>query len=253
KNGLKLRRRELLDPRGLCRSPGLRNIALMEMFGLISIRDSNPGRGESRQMDMARRTPLGDALGKLLRGFFTREGFDDREETIRGFGRLQETIKPFFPGWRNNLELPEIVFVDGVYTFKASLQKAWRRIAAPGANFFDDLGKSILEAFDFQDDHLYWFTWQNRFGAEETIHHPYMEGADALTDEIRIGEIDMQPGSSITFVFDFAALWKFNLQLESIDEKDPGLEKPKAIEAGGKPPAQYPEWDADSQWVFDDD
>ncbi len=255
RDGLNVKERKTSDPGGLSNSPGWRTIALMEMFGLISVRDAAAEKGQGRQIDSVHRTPFGDALGKALRGYFASERFfhECEDGAARNFGRLQEIMTPFFPGWRNNLELPRVVFVDGVYVFNASLQKAWRRIAAPGSNFFDDLSKSILEAFDFQDDHLYWFTYKNRHGVEETISHPYMEGAASLTNGIRIGEIGLQPGSGIAFIFDFGDLWTFNLQLESIDPADPGLRKPKVMEARGEPPAQYPKWDENAEWIFDDD
>ncbi len=255
KNGLESKGRDTLDPRGLSHSPGFHNIALMEMFGLISVRDSEPEKGSGRRIDAVRGAPFGDALGKLLQGYFAGERFfHDREDgAALKFGRLQEIVTPFFPDWQNNLTPPRIEFKDGVYIFKTSLQQAWRRIAAPGSNLFDDLGKAILEAFEFQDDHLYWFTYQNRRGVEETIYHPYMEGASTLTDGTRIGEIGLEPGSGFAFIFDFGDLWTFRLRLESIEPADPGLEKPKVIEADGAPPAQYPEWDESTEWVFDDD
>ena len=87
----------------------------------------------------------------------------------------------------------------------------------------------------------------------DAIHHPYMEGDSLLTDGVRIGEIGLQPGAGFSFVFDFGDLWTFRIQLELIEETDPELQKPKVMEAHGEPPAQYPTWDDDAEWVFDDD
>jgi hypothetical protein len=47
-------------------------------------------------------------------------------------------------------------------------------------------------------------------------------------------------GDRITYIFDFGDWWKFNVVLESIEEPDPKLKKPKVIEQKGKSPAQYP-------------
>ena len=48
-------------------------------------------------------------------------------------GALQAILQPHFPAWQHNLQLPETEFRDGLYIFKAALDKSlWRRIAIPG-------------------------------------------------------------------------------------------------------------------------
>lgn len=90
------------------------------------------------------------------------------------FGELQTHFKLFFPEWKNNLVISS-EFTEGIYVFKVSLAKAWRRIAIPAQLELDWLSDSILDAFDFDNDHLYEFRYKDRFGRSGQVSHPDCE------------------------------------------------------------------------------
>jgi hypothetical protein len=159
-----------------------------------------------------------------------------------------------FPEWENNLQLPEPEAQDGVFIFKVSLQtyvqkskdkfsKAtiWRKIAIPAHLTLYDFSSAILEAFDFDNDHLHQFTYKDRQGFVKNIDHPYTEHGegDGFTDDILLRDWQINIGDRITYVFDFGDWWDFNVVLESIDEPDPKLKKAKVIDQKGKAPKQY--------------
>ena len=50
-------------------------------------------------------------------------------------------LRPFFPEWINNLEFAEPEVRDGVFHFKVSLGKPWRRIAIPAKSDLDELAE----------------------------------------------------------------------------------------------------------------
>ena len=69
---------------------------------------------------------------------------------------------------KRNIELSEQDHKEGIYVFKVSLGSIWARIAIPSGNTLDELSTSILDAFAFDYDHLYQFTYKNRFGDPNT-------------------------------------------------------------------------------------
>ena len=181
---------------------------------------------------------------KLAALKFELEEDEDLDEAT-DFGALQPVLQPYFPEWRNNLLLPDDLATNGLYIFKVSLDaKTWRRIAIPAALTLDDLSGAILSAFDFDEDHLYQFSYRNRFGVTERILHPVMEESPS-TDEVAVGEVPLQPGASMEYLFDFGDMWRFDVKLEEIDPADAKIKKPKLLEKRGAAPPQYPDLDED--------
>ena len=109
------------------------------------------------------------------------EDEDEDEERTDGewdeprFGDWQPLFQPYFPEWRENLELPVPEARDGVFVFRVSLGKPWRLIAMPAEATLDDLVDMILHSVEFDSDHLYEFSFRNRLGAEVTVGHPMMD------------------------------------------------------------------------------
>lgn len=230
-------------------SIGLYGLALLDLFGFISLEQLKPEKGKGWRIARIHRTAFGDALVQLLWNgfwgnlrdlFFFHDRDNEIDETI---GALRPAMTPFFPQWHNNLTMPKRIFQDGIYVFKASLARnCWRRIEISGEMDLEDLSTTILNAFDFDHDHLYQFTYKNRFGTLTHACHPYMD--DSLhTDEILIGDIPLETGNSMTYLFDFGDRWKFNVKLERIDPVDKKMKGPRIIESYGEAPEQYPSWD----------
>ena len=159
------------------------------------------------------------------------------------FGTWQAIFQPYFPEWRENLVLPRPEFREGVFVFKVSLGKMWRQIAIPDCLALDDLAGAIIDAVDFDHDHLYEFSFRDRLGRAARISHPECNESPA-TDEVPIGELPLELGQSMTFLFDYGDSWKFNVKLEKIDPPNARMKDPRVIGEHGEAPEQYPGMDS---------
>jgi hypothetical protein len=232
--------------------PGLHNVALLDLFGLISVEHGEPETGRAWSIARIFRTPFGDALFRLLSDISSDEidlwePWEDRRDEAETLREFQSRLQPFFPEWRVTLTLAESPARDGMHIFKVSLGRVWRRIAIPGEMSLEALSNAILDAFDFDNDHLHLFRYRNRFGIFEEVKHPYMEESPS-TAEVNVGELPLRPGSMLEYLFDFGDNWLFEVWLEKLEPMNPKLGKPMMIEGRGQAPPQYPnldneEWD----------
>ena len=227
-------------------SPGWHNLGLLGLFGLMRIHDVPSEPGEGWHIERIERTPFGDAMFNLL----SIEFFSDwdnlptlENERPISYGVLQPVIKPYFPEWEKNLQLPEDEFQTGVYVFKVSLGRIWRRIAVPAEMDLDSLANTILDTVAFDRDHLYNFTYRNRFGTPVDVNHPYMEEG-ASTDDVLVGDLPLSAGQRMTFLYDFGDCWEFDVKLERIEAVDafPLLGGAVVLEKHGQAPDQYRDW-----------
>ncbi len=227
-------------------SPGFMTLALLELFGLLEIQHGGPGSGKKWRFSRIERLPFGDALFKLL----AKSASEDEdmanvfylEPWKVPYGVWQHHVEPFFPGWRNILPLPELEFTEGVYILKASIRGIWRRIAVSDGMTLDKLAEVILDAFDFDFDHLYEFTFEDRF-KNPVEAGDSNSGDDYVASEVEMGMIPLQAGATMTFRYDFGDNWSFDVELESIDPVDPEFNGSKIIETHGESFPQYPDWD----------
>jgi hypothetical protein len=245
--------------------------ALMDLFGFVKL--TFPPRSATTWVPAGFDSlPLGEAVFALL---YSRIGFgfrhdyfdlideeqpsDDDEEgdedggddaspegfadDLPQFGVWQPVFQPYFPEWQNNLVLPEPETREGTFVFRVSLGDVWRRIAMPAHDTLDDLVGMMLRSVNFDDDHLYAFTYRGSFGSEFKANHPgASEGPWA--DQIPIGKLPLEPGQSMELVYDFGDHWSFDVKLERI-EPPRGKGKAKAariLERHGKAPEQYTCW-----------
>ena len=225
-------------------TPGWHDLGLLELFGLIDVQHGAAEPGKGWRIKHINRTQLGDALLALL---FT-EFFGDVEGILRlseaaetRCGVLQSVLQPYFPEWKNGLSLPEEAFREGTHIFKVSLGEVWFRIAVSEDEVLDALAYAILEAVEFDHDHLYVFSYRDRFGAMEEIQHPRMDEGP-WTDEVRIGDVPLRVGETMTYLFDFGDEWRFDVTLEQVDTERV-VKNPVILEVHGDPPEQYPGWD----------
>jgi hypothetical protein len=227
-------------------SPGLYGVALLELFGFLMVQHGQPREGQAWQLEHLSSTLLGTAVFALL----TEKLFADFDKLLElednppeSFGALQPVFQAYVPTWRNNLSLPVWDFREGVHLFKVSPWRGlWRRVAIPGALTLDTLAATVLDAFEFDYDHLYQFSYRNRFGVETHANHPYMDDGP-WASEVRVGDVPLQEGQSMTYLYDFGDQWKFDIALERVDPADPAIKDPTIIEARGEAPEQYPSWD----------
>ena len=231
--------------------PGLRNIALLDLFGLISVWQGEPEPVRAWSITRIFHKPFGDALFRLLSDLSSDEvmlwePWGDRSNEAELYHDFQSRLQPFFPEWHETLTLRETVMRDGLHVFKVSLGKVWRRVAIPGGLTLEALSAAILDAFDFDNDHLHLFRYRNRFGIFEEIKHPYTEESPS-TAEVKIGELPLRPGSMLEYLFDFGDNWLFEVRLEKLEPVNPKIRKPVVIEQRGQAPPQYPNFD-DEEW-----
>ena len=220
--------------------PGLHNLALLELFGLVEVQHGSAEPGKGWRIETIERLPLGDALLAALHTSFFGDvdnllGLESEDQVP--FGVLQHALQPYLPAWRKNLSVPEWTYCEGAHVFKVSLGRIWRRIASPAHLTLDTLASAILNAVRFNHDHLHQFSYRNRFGIVEQIQHPYMDDGP-WTSEVLIGEVPLRIGQTMTFLFDFGDRWVFDVTLERVDP-EMAIEDPVVLEKHGDPPRQY--------------
>lgn len=216
-------------------------LALMDLFGLVRV--DHPSRPVTPWVPAGLgRLPFGDAVFTLLShsGFDPGRDEDDEEGEERyGFEVWQPLFQPYFPEWRQNLELAEPEMREGTYIFRVSLGKdVWRRIALPSDQTLEDLVGWILRSVGFDSDHLYEFTYRDRSGARVSVSSPYSEESPS-TDEVLIGELPLEPKQSMQFLYDYGDYWRFEVKLEAIEPPGATIKAPGIIERHGKSPKQY--------------
>ena len=224
--------------------PGWYTLALLELFGLIKVNPGSPVEGQNWSIESICRTPFGDALLALLFAEYFAD-WDLSSELERDgkarFGVLQPMLQPYLTNWKSNLAVPEWVFREGTHIFKVSLGRTWHRIAIPADCALDALAYAILDAVDFDYDHLYLFSYRNRFGAVEEIVHSHMDDGPRAEDTL-VGELPLPVGQAMTFLYDFGDEWEFDVTLEEISPKRTD-KKPVLLESHGEPPEQYSSWE----------
>jgi hypothetical protein len=220
------------------------NLALAELFGLVALDAPVSGDRYARPEGL-KRTPFGKAMFALLAVALQdpEEGEEEEEMDDGAFGRLLPVFQPYFPAWQNSpggSEPPPTR--EGVYVFKVTLGRVWRRIALSHEHSLDDLLAAILRSVDFDFDHLYQFTYRDELGRTVRAGHEAVDEEVAAAD-ILLGGLPLEPGQSINLVYDFGDNWKFTVKLERIDPLPTPLKLPAVLEAHGEAPQQYPNWD----------
>ena len=219
--------------------PTLCTLALLDLFGMVKVANAKPEPGKAWKIDRIERTAFGDAMLRLLEeeGLFLSLMFSAEIEDGTS-SRLRKKLIPLFPEWERTIVFSEKEHKEGVYVFKVSLGSIWARIAIPSGDTLDELSTSILDAFAFDYDHLYQFTYKNRFGIPTHINHPYME-EPPWTSEVTIRDTALTPGSMMSYLYDFGDHWQFDIVLENIDTLADSIKHAKLLEFHGKAPEQY--------------
>ncbi|MHB8127192.1 MAG: IS1096 element passenger TnpR family protein [Desulfitobacteriaceae bacterium] len=132
---------------------------------------------------------------------------------------------------------------DGNYTFKVLLnKKTWRRIVLSGKHTLEDMHMIIQEAFEFNNDHLYSFFMDGKAWSHNSFKCTYVDQGPYVTEAI-IGELGLESGDEILYLFDYGDQWEFKVLLEHKDEGGSRVLKPVITARHGESPEQYPSWD----------
>jgi hypothetical protein len=105
----------------------------------------------------------------------------------------------------------------------------------------DDLVSVILESMQFDEDHLYRFSYRDHRGADVAVWHPAMEKGLSTTD-VRIGTLPLSLGDTMELWYDFGADWLFTVKLERIEPPGRKIKAPRVMERHGRSPVQYSLW-----------
>ncbi len=230
--------------------PGLHNLALMELFGFIDVECTAANENETWPLSIIKPTEW----GRVIFGYFAQNNLvmsflEDDELSQAGSGIWETEFKKYIPDWKRNLLQVERKTTEaGAYIFKVALGKASCKLGVPADLSLDELAYGILDAFDFDNDHLYEFIYKNQYGVEERIAHPYMDRNHAFsTDDCAVGYLPLYKGMTFIFHFDFGDDWEFKIQVEAMPSAELNYSDLTVIEKRGTPPEQYPDWEDEDE------
>jgi hypothetical protein len=107
----------------------------------------------------------------------------------------------------------------------------------------EDLHFAIIEAVNFDNDHLYEFyisrteRSQDRQRFDEENGEIYNRTLESL--------YPLENGKKLFYMFDYGDSWLFKItkSRKKPYDADPNIEYPKILKTAGKPPEQYPIWE----------
>ena len=103
------------------------------------------------------------------------------------------------------------------------------------------LHKTILNAFDFEDDHAHAFFMDNHYWSNHAAFFSMkMYGDERLTKSYKLEKMNLSKGDQFKYVFDFGDEWRF--QCKVLRELEEQTDIPCVIRSVGESPQQYPEW-----------
>ena len=116
-------------------------------------------------------------------------------------------------------------------------REVYRNIEICGDETLDRLCQIILEAFDFDDEHLYEFCMDNCMYSENSYQSDPEEEDDAATD-IALDKLKLNKGQKFWLHYDFGDDWMFTITVHKIDEVEESFE-PRIVKSKGQI-QQYP-------------
>ena len=115
-------------------------------------------------------------------------------------------------------------------------REVYRNIEICGDETLDRLCQIILEAFDFDDEHLYEFCMDNCMYSENSYQSDPEED-DAATD-IALDKLKLNKGQKFSLHYDFGDDWMFTITVHKINEVEESFE-PRIVKSKGQI-QQYP-------------
>lgn len=234
---------------------------LLDMFGFVDIKDAKPEDNKGWIIESV--TPEKEAYKILTKAhelaytihqttLFAEDKKPEEsntyevkhDHTLKCFRIYADEISKVIPEFKKRITW-EFKTQPGIYLFKVSLGRVWRRIAIDYRKELDDLCVTILDAFDFDFDHLYDVSFSSPFGSPLKFSGaPDISYAEyPTTADITIGRLPIDTGNEMIFTYDYGDYWEFSIVLEEIkDLPDPNspVQESKVIQSKGKAPQQYP-------------
>jgi len=116
-------------------------------------------------------------------------------------------------------------------------KRIYRIIEILGGQTLDNLHSAIIEAYDFDSDHLYSFFMNNKAWSDKEYEYcsPYSKGRHA--DTIRISDLHIP--KKFLYLYDFGDEWKFEVEFQENGTQRPRRKYPRVIKIIGESPEQY--------------
>ncbi|MEA3490369.1 MAG: hypothetical protein U9R27_00550 [Campylobacterota bacterium] len=209
------------------------------------IKQAKAKRANSWNIEEITPTKFSKALFKLLDTHHT------EIITSEKLGILQKKFQPYFSPLKQSLVYPESTFTSGVFLFKIQLVQATVWLEMDASMDFEYFADAILQAFDFENDHLYQFEYKDMSNRVQKINHYRLDvdRDEKYCEEVKLGDTDIASKSTMLFLFDFGDSWEFHITLEEIDEKRE-LSQPVIVKSEGTPPKQYLDDEDDDESLF---
>ncbi len=121
----------------------------------------------------------------------------------------------------------------------------YRHIRISEAALLDELSQAILDAFEFDNDHMHAFFMNNKKWTPGGYYHSAVFDENKFTDSFFVGEV-LKERQNFVYIFDFGDEWEFKcrvLRIEDIDSPEP-----EVIRSVGDAPLQY----GDESFLFAD-
>lgn len=221
------------------------SVALYEMFGFIEIQAAEPIKKNKWNITQIRVKPL-------IKNIFPLISIDKKDLLLFIYikpklGFFQNRVQQHYKEYKNRLKYPKKIINTGTYRLKISLYKAYRTIEINSNISFNDLADSILEQFNFDNDHLYEFRFIDRFGKKINISDASFDESEENIVDYYLKDLPLGKFESFKFIFDFGDNWEFDILIENIDNSRE-IDSVKLIKSHGEAPEQYPDYYDEEEW-----
>lgn len=194
----------------------LYNVALMSLFGFMTVQDAKPEAGGGWNIQTLTLLPFGQAMLKVCQkiALENQVQFPIDQDASAPLNAFQPTFQPYFPEWKQVPTYPKPEFQPDLHIFKVTMErfpKVWSKLAISGNATLFGLSLLILESVNFDNDHLHTFSLQNPLGRIIEIDHPFCESGNPATSDYLVGQLPLTIGQGLEYLFDFGDHWEFSV------------------------------------------
>jgi hypothetical protein len=216
-------------------------LGFFDLFGFIEVTRTKPEPGAAWRYTSIRPTSLGLNIAKTIsddKDNLSEYVFQNAFEELRCY--LHKAFSSFVPNWQKVFKTEIAKPIEKVHVLKVTLCKSWKTLTVNAYWTLSDLASTILKAFKFDQDHLYYFKYKGPNGNDIKAYHYAVSDEIIYADDITVGSLCLSIGQTFTFLFDFGDAWEFKLQLVSLETPNDGKNRPLILASGGDPvPEQY--------------
>lgn len=190
--------------------------------------------------------PLLEQLRELDKiGFLPPELSAKLKPKQKAIGKAQSKARKGQKGKRNKYSNQSLVL-------SVSLGRGcYRHIKVSACSTLEDLADMILQAFEFDNDHMYAFFMDDKLWSESKAYYCDSEnmdkpfGTSKQSINTKLGAFEFEPKEKFKFLFDFGDEWVFQCKvLKVLEEETTGFQ---VVKRTGEAPAQYPDWEDEEE------